>query len=304
MKQDLTDRLVSILGSENVRTNEPMKKHTTFKIGGPAEIFITPDEEEKLKRAIACIKKAGMPYYIMGNGSNLLVSDDGYPGVIVQLCEKYNQIIFAENVCTVQAGCLLSKLGMQAAARGLSGLEFATGIPGTVGGAVVMNAGAYGGEISQSIRFARLMDEQGNVLELDRDELKLGYRTSIAMERRLIVLSAQFTLDKSEPELVRKKIKELSEARRSKQPLEYPSAGSTFKRPQGYFAGQLIEQAGLKGYAVGDAQVSEKHSGFVINTGNATAKDVMALVMHIQKTVKDISGVTLEMEIRKLGNFN
>lgn len=303
METDLKARLVSILQEENVKLNEPMKNHTTFKIGGPADFFITPSDEEQLKKSIECIKNTGLPYYVIGNGSNLLVSDEGYRGVIIQLYDKFNSMEFDGKICTVQSGCLLSRLGMQAAKNGFAGLEFATGIPGTIGGAVVMNAGAYGGEIKDCIVSARLMDMYGNIKEYSKDELSLGYRKSIASERNLIVLSAVFELRSSDTRKIMERINELAAARRMKQPLEYPSAGSTFKRPEGNFAGRLIEDAGLKGYSIGGASVSSKHSGFVINNGNATADDVMSLVEHIKNKVYEKSGVILELEVKKLGNF-
>ena len=301
--QKLTDSLISVMGSENVRCNEPMNRHTTFRIGGPADWFVTPTDEKMLISAIEAIKAAQTDYCVIGNGSNLLVSDKGYRGVIIQLGEKYSTIAFEGEFCSVKSGCLLSKLGMQAAARGLGGFEFATGIPGTVGGAVVMNAGAYGGEIKDCIVSARVMDADGKVSEFTKNELMLGYRTSAVMKNNLIVLEARFRFEKSVDYDIMEKIKELAVARRTKQPLEYPSAGSTFKRPEGYFAGKLIQDAGLKGYSVGGAQVSEKHSGFVINTGNATAADVLTLVQDVQKKVYEQSGVMLEMEIRKIGEF-
>ncbi len=301
--QKLTDSLISVMGSENVRCNEPMNRHTTFRIGGPADWFVTPTDEKMLISAIEAIKAAQTDYCVIGNGSNLLVSDKGYRGVIIQLGEKYSTITFEGEFCSVKAGCLLSKLGMQAAARGFGGFEFATGIPGTVGGAVVMNAGAYGGEIKDCIVSARVMDTDGTVSELTKNELMLGYRTSAVMKNNLIVLEARFRFEKSADYDIMEKIKELAVARRTKQPLEYPSAGSTFKRPEGYFAGKLIQDAGLKGYSVGGAQVSEKHSGFVINTGNATVADVLTLVQDVQKKVYEQSGVMLEMEIRKIGEF-
>lgn len=304
MKQDLFDSLAAILGRENVRTAEPMQRHTTFKIGGQAEYFLTPSSEEQLRRCIACLLDRQVPYYIIGNGSNLLVGDKGVRGAIIQLYDKFNAIRFEGSCCHVQAGCLLSRLGMQAAQRGLSGLEFATGIPGTVGGAVVMNAGAYGGEIKNCIVSARLMNMEGEVRTYNREELALGYRTSVASEGSLIVLGAEFELQQSDREEILARINELAVARRKKQPLEYPSAGSTFKRPEGYFAGKLIEDAGLKGFAIGGAQVSMKHSGFVINTGNATAMDVVSLIEHIQRTVEEKLGVRLELEVRKIGIFN
>lgn len=306
MKQDLMDKLVAILGEENVKQNEPMKKHTTFRVGGAADYFVTPCNVEQIRDTIECVRMEGVPFCIIGNGSNLLVSDEGYPGVVIQLFEKYNQIRIDEKTgkCVVQSGALLSKVGMQLAACGLTGFEFATGIPGTVGGAVVMNAGAYGGEIKDCICSGKFLNQAGNVIELSKQEMELDYRSSIAMKKGLVVLEAEFEFRPAEKEEVLARIQELAEARRQKQPLEFPSAGSTFKRPEGYFAGKLIQDAGMKGYSVGGAQVSEKHSGFVINTGNATAHDIMELVQHVKKGVFEKFGVTLELEVHTLGNFN
>ncbi len=305
MKQDLTNRLVSVLQEENVKLNEPMKRHTTFKIGGPADYFVTPRSIEEIRAAIECIREEGVPYCIIGNGSNLLVSDEGYKGAVIQLFDKFSELQIDEDSgkVKVMSGCLLSRLGMQAASAGLSGLEFATGIPGTGGGAIVMNAGAYGGEIKDCICSATFLNCQGEIFTLPKSELDLSYRSSIAMKKDYVVLAAEFQLMQDDRENIMTKIKELSEARRSKQPLEYPSAGSTFKRPEGNFAAKLIEEAGMKGFSVGGAQVSNKHAGFVINTGDATAKDVMELIGRVRECVFKNSGVLLEMEIRKLGNF-
>lgn len=305
MKQDLVDKLVTILGEDNVKQNEPMKKHTTFRVGGLADYFVTPCSVEQVRDTIECVRMEGVPFCIIGNGSNLLVSDEGYAGVVIQLFDKFNQIQIDEEhgECIVQAGALLSKVGMQLANCGLSGFEFATGIPGTIGGAVVMNAGAYGGEIKDCICSAKFLNQAGKVIELSKDEMELGYRSSVAMKKGLVVLEARFSFQTMDKAAILEKIRELSEARRQKQPLEYPSAGSTFKRPEGFFAGKLIQDAGLKGYTVGGAQVSEKHSGFVINTGNATATDIMKLVEDVKKCVYEKFGVMLELEVHTLGNF-
>lgn len=303
MGQELIDRLTELLGDNKIKLKEPLSKHTTFRIGGVADCIVMPSTDEELSSAIKLIKENNAPYYIMGNGSNILASDEGFRGVIIWLYDSFNEIEFEGKRCTAMAGALLSSIGMQAAKRGLTGFEFATGIPGTVGGAVVMNAGAYGGEIKDCIISARVMDAEGNITELLREQLELSYRHSVVMEKDYIVLSATFEFDYGNTEEIKNKISELAALRRSKQPLEYPSAGSTFKRPEGYFAGKLIEDAGLKGYSVGGAQVSEKHSGFVINKGNATARDVLQLIEYVQKTVYERDGVNLLMEIKLLGDI-
>ena len=303
MNQSVYEKIVRIVGSENVLTDESMKKHTTFRIGGTADYFVTPESIPAIAELIAFCKEENIPYYVMGNGSNLLVSDTGYRGVIIQIYDKLNQIEWKEDKAVVMAGCLLSGFGKEAARRGLSGFEFGTGIPGTMGGAVAMNAGAYGGEIADCIIRARLMDKDGNIRWYSKEELELGYRMSAAIKYELIVLEAEIQLVKDEVEAIESRLKELSEARRSKQPLEYPSAGSTFKRPEGYFAGKLIQDAGFKGFRIGGAMVSDKHSGFVINIKDATAQDVMDVINTVSEGVFEKFGVRLEMEVKRLGDF-
>lgn len=303
MGQDIREKLVALVGEDNVLINEPMKKHTTFRIGGVADYFVTPCSILEVREVIKLCRQENVPYYLMGNGSNLLVSDEGYRGVIVQLYDKFNQVEWNENKAVVMAGCLLSSFGNEAARRSLTGFEFATGIPGTMGGAVTMNAGAYGGEMKDCLLRVRMMDQNGRDRWYDKEELQLGYRTSIAATENLVVLEAEIELVKGDPTAIKNKLSELSLARRSKQPLEYPSAGSTFKRPEGYFAGQLIQDAGFKGMVHGGAMVSDKHSGFVINKDNATAKDVLELIQMVQEGVFRQFGVHLEMEVKKLGDF-
>lgn len=303
MNQDIFDRLVQIAGKDNVLVNESMKKHTTFRIGGPADFFVTPCSALQTGRLICECRQMGIPYYVMGNGSNLLVSDNGYRGVIIQIYDRLNEIEWQEDGAVVMAGCLLSRFGNEAAKKGLTGFEFATGIPGTMGGAVAMNAGAYGGEIADCIVRARMMDVDGVIRWYEKDELELGYRMSAAIKHNLIVLEAEIKLAKGNTEEIKKKLVELSNARKSKQPLEYPSAGSTFKRPEGYFAGKLIQDAGFKGFSHGGAMVSDKHSGFVINVKDATAEDVMAVINAVSDGVYEKFGVRLEMEVKRLGDF-
>lgn len=295
------NELIKIVGSDDVLKNEPMKRHTTFRIGGAADYFVMPHTIVEIREIISLCHDWNIDYYIMGNGSNLLVSDAGYRGVIIQLYHNFSEIIFDGCEVRAQSGCLLSKMGNECLKRQLKGFEFATGIPGCVGGAVVMNAGAYGGEIKDCIVSATFMDREGNVFTLPKEELQLGYRTSIAMEKEYIVLEASFNLERGNYEDIEARIKELRDARIAKQPLEYPSAGSTFKRPEGYFAGKLIQDTGLKGYRVGGACVSEKHSGFVINVENATAQDVITLTDNIRSRVHEKYGVWLELEVRKVG---
>lgn len=303
MNQDFRNQLGSIVGSDNVYEQEPMKKHTTFRVGGPADYFVTPHSKKEIQGVMETCQKEGVPCYIMGNGSNVLVSDQGYAGVIIQIYKNYSDIQVEEDVVTVKAGASLAKVAKKALESGLTGFEFAAGIPGTIGGAVVMNAGAYGGEIKDVIIDAQVLMPDGQIVLLDKEELELGYRTSSIMEKNATVLKARLQLRSGSREMIQQRMDELKEQRVTKQPLEYPSAGSTFKRPKGHFAGKLIMDAGLRGYTVGDAQVSEKHCGFVINRGNATAQDVRTLMEDVKTKVYEKFGVTLEPEVKMLGEF-
>lgn len=288
-----------------VRFNEPLKSYTSFKTGGPADYFVIPAGTTELKRIITLAKDNQTPYYIIGNGSNLLVSDEGFRGLIICMKEPDGKVSFTDEGDTVLveagAGCPLTRLAFEAARAGLTGLEFAAGIPGSVGGAVVMNAGAYGGEIKDCIVSADVIDVNGVQSTLDNASLELSYRHSVIPERGLIVTGAAFRLNRGNTEEILAVIADLNKRRRDKQPLEYPSAGSTFKRPEGYFAGKLIEDAGLKGFSVGGASVSEKHCGFVINRGNATSSDIMELIRRVGDKVYEASGVRLEPEVKLLG---
>lgn len=297
------ERLQSIVGEENVRCEEPMSAHTTFRIGGPAEYFVTPSTKEALVQVIGLCKAEKKPWYVIGNGSNLLVADRGIRGVVLTLEKGFNSARTEGNLLFAGAGVLLSKAARTAAASVLTGMEFAAGIPGTVGGAVVMNAGAYGGEMKDVLREVTVLTKDGEICRIPVEELALGYRTSCIKEREYLVLEAVFALEAGEESAIRGRMEELAAARREKQPLEYPSAGSTFKRPQGYFAAKLIDDAGLRGLSIGDAQVSEKHCGFVVNKGQATAEDVLKLCDKVQQKVQEQFGVSLEMEIKKLGDF-
>jgi UDP-N-acetylmuramate dehydrogenase len=280
-----------------------MKKHTTFRIGGPADYYVMPRSAEEIAKVLQVCQDAQMPYYILGNGSNLLVSDEGYRGVVIQIFKNFNEIQVEGTKIRAKAGALLSKIAHVALDEELTGFEFAAGIPGTLGGAAVMNAGAYGGEMKDVLETVTVLTKEGEVLTLKKEELELGYRTSIIAKKGYLVLEAVLSLKKGVREEIAGVMEELKEKRVTKQPLEYPSAGSTFKRPEGYFAGKLIMDAGLRGFAVGDAKVSEKHCGFVINKGNASAADVRSLMSQVAGIVKEQTGVTLEPEVKMLGEF-
>lgn len=291
-----------LLGSDGIKTAEPMSRHTTFRIGGPAEVFVEPGIHQ-IPDVIACCRAYQVPCTVIGNGSNLLVGDGGIDGVVVCVGKKAAQITVEGSKIKVQAGAMLSALAIKAAEEGLSGLEFAAGIPGSVGGAVAMNAGAYGGEICDVILSAEVLTERGERVVWDREELQLSYRNSRVMKENAVVLSAEFGLSFGEEKEIRSRMEELKLRRSQKQPLEFPSAGSTFKRPPGNFAGKLIMEAGLRGYRVGNAQISEKHCGFVVNRGGATAAQVRNLMRDVTNRVKAHSGVELEPEVRFLGHF-
>ena len=278
---------------------EPLSAHTTFRIGGSASFYMIPENAEEIREGIRFAKERGLPFITIVRGSNILFPDEGYDGVVIEIGSGMNQIECCGNgEIRAQAGALLSAIASEAARHSLTGFEFAGGIPGTLGGAVVMNAGAYGGEIKDCIVSARVMDSAGNESTLSREQLELGYRTSVIQSRGDLVLEAEFQFETGDPGEIRERMKELNAKRREKQPLEFASAGSTFKRPEGHFAGKLIEDAGLRGYRVGDAQVSEKHCGFVVNRGHATAKEVLAVICDVQRKVLESSGVKLEPEVK------
>lgn len=303
MKNEFYDALLQLTAEKNVLTDEPMKKHVTFRVGGPADYFVTPESAEEVQKIILLCKEKGMPYYILGNGSNLLVSDNGYRGVIIQIYKSMSNITVEGELVTAQAGALLSAIAAQAAGASLTGFEFASGIPGTIGGAAVMNAGAYGGEMKDVMEQVTVLTKDGEILVIPGEQMEMGYRTSIVAKNQYIVLEAVIRLAHGDQEQIRARMNELKEKRTTKQPLEYPSAGSTFKRPEGYFAGKLIEDAGLRGFQIGGAQVSEKHCGFVINKDQATAADVRELIRQVSERVRENSGVTLEPEVKMLGEF-
>ena len=304
MDQKIIERFSNLLGNEKIRINEPMNRHTTFRIGGPADYFLLPSSSEEVKGILEICKEESLQYFILGNGSNLLVSDEGYRGVIIQLYRNYGGLTVEGTEIRAGAGVLLSQIAAAARNESLTGFEFAGGIPGTLGGAVVMNAGAYGGELKDVLKEAVVMDREGNIFTVPVEKLAMGYRTSLVKTAGYLVLEVVISLKKGSQEEIRDTMKDLADRRISKQPLEYPSAGSTFKRPEGYFAGKLIMDAGLRGYQVGGAQVSEKHCGFVINKGNATAADVCRLMADVQAKVQEQFGVTLEPEVKFLGDFD
>ena len=282
---------------------EPMKNHTTFRIGGPADALALPKTPEEVAEVMRFCHEHAQPYYVLGNGSNLLVSDEGYRGLVLQLYRNFNDIQVNGETITVQSGAMLAAVARTAYQTGLTGLEFASGIPGTIGGAVVMNAGAYGGEMKNVLKEVTVLTKEGEVLVIPAKALELGYRTSVIPKNGWIVLGAVLQLKKGDQEQILARMEELKEQRITKQPLDLPSAGSTFKRPEGYFAGKLIMDAGLRGFTVGGAQVSEKHCGFVVNRGNATAADVWELICEVKRRVKEMTGVELEPEVKLLGDF-
>jgi len=304
MNDKIYRRFCDCIKAQRVLIDEPMKSHTTFRIGGPAEYFLQPSTAAKVQELLRICHEEGVPVSIIGNGSNLLVSDKGVSGAVIQIYKNMNEVTVTGKVITAQAGASLSQLASVATKAGLSGLEFAAGIPGTVGGAVVMNAGAYGGEMKDVLTQVIAISRDGQIITLAREELELGYRTSIIKKKQYIVLEATFSLDSGDKVAIQAKIDELKDKRVSKQPLEYASAGSTFKRPEGHFAGKLIMEAGLCGYNVGDAQISEKHCGFVINKGTASAADVLRLMTDVSDKVKQQHGIELEPEVQLLGTFD
>lgn len=307
IKIEMLEEMLRSIGTSPLseyRMREPLSAHTTFRIGGPAVAWFSPGDEGELAAVLRLCKEHEIPYAILGNGSNLLAGDRGFDGVVISL-EKNWSYCRKEKDGRLRAGAgtLLGNAARTAQKERLTGMEFAAGIPGTVGGALVMNAGAYGSEMKQILTEALVMTPEGQVLRLKAEELELGYRTSCIPSKGYIVLEGTFWLQPGDPEAIGLLMRELGARRREKQPLEYPSAGSTFKRPEGYFAGKLIQDAGLSGFSVGGAQVSEKHCGFVINRGGASAADVLALCEHVKKQVKDRFGVELELEIKRLGDF-
>jgi len=298
------DKLYKCLNEDQVLLNEPMKNHTSFKIGGPCDYFVKPNSIKELQQVLDLCKEFSVEIFVLGNGSNLLVTDKGFRGVVIQVFKNFNFVHIDNNVVTAGAGILLAVLAAAAAKEHLSGLEFASGIPGTLGGAVYMNAGAYGGEMKQVVTKVTAVNFDGEVKVFEQDELDFEYRHSALQQKHFIAIEVEMALTVGDVKSIKELMLELNMRRKDKQPLELSSAGSTFKRPEGYFAGKLIMDAGLKGYAIGDAMVSEKHCGFVVNNGEATFEEVYSLIKHIQKTVYNQFGVELKREVKIIGEFN
>ena len=296
----IVEALSAFAESRQILENEPMSRHTTFRVGGPADVMFLPESEEQVVQALSLAREAQVPVIIIGNGSNLVVRDGGIRGLVIALGEGMAAIVRVEHTVSALAGASLARVSAYAQASGLSGLEFASGIPGTLGGGCAMNAGAYGGQLSDVLIDARVL-LNGELRTLTAEAMQMGYRTSLPLREGGVVLSARFALTPDDPEAIAARMRELNARRRDKQPLDRPSAGSTFKRPEGYFAGALIEQAGLKGRRVGGAQVSEKHAGFIVNVGDATAADILTLIGVVQDEVEARFGVRLETEVRVLG---
>lgn len=302
--QNIYELLCGCAGGENVRRQEPMSLHTTFRIGGPADLFVTPGSIQAVADSIRICKETQTPCAVIGNGSNLLVSDTGYRGVIIQIGRNLNQVSVNGEEIRAQAGAMLSVIAKTALSESLTGFEFASGIPGTLGGAAVMNAGAYGGEMKDVLTEVTVLTREGEIRTIPAEKLEMRYRTSLAAKNGWIILEAVLKFQKGDAEAIRGRMEELKMQRVTKQPLDLPSAGSTFKRPEGYFAGKLIMDAGLRGFTVGGAQISEKHCGFVVNKGGATAEDVRNLICAVQKKVQEDAGVKLEPEVKFLGEFH
>ncbi len=300
-KQFIYECLLNIIDKNNIKIDEPMSKHISFKVGGPADILVKPNTEEELLEIVKLIKKENVPYLIIGNGSNLLVKDGGIRGIVIELSDNFNNFEIKGEKVYIQSGALLSVVGKAVLREELKGFEFAAGIPGTLGGAIAMNAGAYGGEMKHIVESVRLMDMDGNIFELSNEEMKFDYRKSILTNENYIVLSAIIKLEKGNYDEIKAVMSDFTQRRVTKQPLSLPSAGSTFKRPVGHFAGKLIEDSGLRGLTLRGAQVSEKHCGFVVNIGNATAKDLLDLMYVVKSTVNAKYGVMLEEEVKILG---
>ena len=303
MSKAFIDFLESIVAAENILLEEPMHKHTTFRVGGPAEVFVTVENKEQLEKIIKYLNLVERPYFILGNGSNLLVGDKGYRGVIIRLGGEFNTLNTEGTLLTAGASVLLSAAAREAMENGVTGMEFASGIPGSIGGGVKMNAGAYDGEMRQIVESVQVMYKDGSILDLDNETMEFGYRNSVIKNRPYVVLQVSLRLQPGNREEILARMNELAARRKEKQPLEFASAGSTFKRPEGYFAGKLIMDSGLRGARIGGAQISEKHCGFVINDGTATAADIAELIQEVSETVKEKFGVTLEPEVILLGDF-
>lgn len=293
----------SFIPGEQILFHEPMSKHTTFRVGGEAACMIYVQTEEEIRKLVTYLNQIEEDYFMLGNGSNILVGDKGYRGIIIKFGRQMEEIQVDGERMTIKAGALLPKVAVTAKEHGLTGLEFAAGIPGSIGGAIVMNAGAYDGEMKQIVESVRIIDRNGEILTLDNDAMEFGYRTSVVKDRPYIVLEVVLRLQPGDKEAIGARMEELAALRKSKQPLEYPSAGSTFKRPEGYYAGKLIMDAGMRGYRIGGAQVSDKHCGFIVNVNKATASDIKEVIEEVQERVKKRFHVSLEPEVILLGDF-
>ena len=297
ISKTVLETLERFVPRENIRPGEPMSRHTTFRIGGEADCFVEIESTEQLIQLGRYLQMIELPCLVLGNGSNLLVSDRGYPGVVLHVGARMQQIQVQGDRLVAQAGASMAQAARTAWEQSLTGLEFASGIPGTLGGGVIMNAGAYGGEFSQRVSQVKAVDREGNVLELDNAAMEFGYRTSAIKNQPFTVVEVTLQLARGEQDAIQGRMEELARRRKEKQPLEYPSAGSIFKRPEGYYAGELIMKSGLRGCQIGGARVSDKHCGFIINTGKATCEDVRDLIAHVQERVKACFGVELETEV-------
>ncbi|KRQ87102.1 UDP-N-acetylenolpyruvoylglucosamine reductase [Caloramator mitchellensis] len=300
MNLDVVKKELLNIFNNNILFDEPMKNHTSFKVGGPADILVIPENKEQLISAIRICNDQSVPFMIIGNGSNLLVKDGGIRGVVIKT-SHLNKVWAEGDRIFAECGATLAKASAEALKNSLKGMEFASGIPGSVGGAIFMNAGAYGGEIKDIVEKVTAVDFNGNIINLSNEDLKFAYRSCIVQKEKLIVLEVEFKLSKGNYDEIKALMEDLNKRRSDKQPLNYPSAGSVFKRPEGYFAGKLIEDAGLKGISIGGAMVSEKHAGFIINYNNATADDVLKLIKKVQDVVLDKFGVKLETEVKIVG---
>lgn len=302
LTSEFIEKIKYILGKDSVKLDEPMKDHTSFKIGGPAEIFLIPKTLDEITQLIKLCTKFNVEYMIIGNATNLIVRDNGIKGAVIKLADNFNNYKVMDDIISAQTGILLSDLAIIALQNSLSGIEFACGIPGTLGGAVTMNAGAYGSEFKDIVLSTEYMDGNGDIFTIDNEQHRFGYRTSFIQTEKFIALKSNLKLKKDNKDNIEKKMDELNSKRKQKQPLDMPSAGSVFKRPEGYFTGELIEKCGLKGYKIGGAMVSDLHSGFIVNERDATAKDVIDLIHHIQKTVKSKFNVDLKTEVKIVGH--
>ena len=303
LREELIQKISQYISKDRILVQEPMKLHTTFRVGGPAALYIELESEQEFRDILTLLDAEEEDYFTVGNGSNLLISDTGYDGIILHPSKEFGDVRVEGERLICEAGATLAAIARVALEQELTGFEFAAGIPGSLGGAIVMNAGAYDGEMKQVVESVRLITPKGEIVTKSCEEMKFSYRHSILKEESYIVLSVTIKLAKGDKEQIKARMDELAAKRREKQPLEYPSAGSTFKRPEGYFAAKLIQDAGLRGFQVGGAQVSEKHCGFVINKENATAQDVCELMKKVQEQVQEKFGVTLEPEVIRLGDF-